>query len=273
MQQDLRCTTDYNIFVSNRFNRRIADNNNLLVSMKRHGFIKGCAINCRDIGNGRYEIVQGAHRLDCARKLKIPVWYIIDNDSKGVGLADFESSSRSWTVKDYFCHRISLGDKECLRLKEVADENGVGLSVAASLAMGEGAGSSNAVRKIKNGAFKFSENQDHAESVYSVIRVCKNASIECASHVVFICAISLSLLTRGVNEERLKNAIAKHSGMIKRHSTRDGYLEDLERAYNFATKHDRMPLKYAAIEQAKERQKSVLGNGRNNPFLKKKKTS
>lgn len=128
-------TSDYGMFKYIAGNRVLSETN-----------IEAIANQLRDRGqqqpiivNERHEIIDGQHRLEACKRLKMPVQYI---KRIGANLDDVISTNivgKKWTVSDYINRYVSEGNKDYIKLKEfieVAKDHGFTPSVAIRIAKG-----------------------------------------------------------------------------------------------------------------------------------------
>lgn len=68
--------------------------------------------------NSKFEVIDGQHRLEAAKRLSLPVYYI---ESNGYGLREIQvlnSNNHTWRKIDYLNSYCALGLEPYLRLKE-----------------------------------------------------------------------------------------------------------------------------------------------------------
>lgn len=106
---ELKCTRDYSLFALHEFNRPLHDDPVLFASMKEHGWMPSSPAQVVPNGDGKLKVVRGHHRLDIAKRLKLAVWYVIDET-----IADpweLEGSCRSaWSGEDFAIARAAAGN-------------------------------------------------------------------------------------------------------------------------------------------------------------------
>src|SRR3990167_2530870 len=139
MKPRLEKTFNYDLFEMHDYNRTLHENSDLLKSMESHGFMPSSPIQCVSNGSGKLKVIRGHHRYDYAKRLKLPIYYIVDNSNTDI--FDLEGSSlQSWSVKDFAVARAKHGDKSIQALLEFKEKHGLTLLSAASLVGGESAG-------------------------------------------------------------------------------------------------------------------------------------
>ncbi|MCR4331556.1 MAG: hypothetical protein NUV34_02445, partial [Sulfuricaulis sp.] len=75
----LQCTHKYDLFEMHELNRPLHDDPRLLASMQKTGFMPSSPIQCVRNGNGTLKVVRGHHRLTYAKRLGLPVWFVVDD--------------------------------------------------------------------------------------------------------------------------------------------------------------------------------------------------
>lgn len=92
-------TTEYEKFKSPTSNREIdhVHVNRLIRAIKRRNLLQLRPI----IVNTKWEIIDGQHRLEAARRLKIPIFYIMSDEITKSDMAILNSFQKNWKVMDY----------------------------------------------------------------------------------------------------------------------------------------------------------------------------
>lgn len=252
----LRVTRDYSIFEMHELNRRLHEDRRLLASMKKVGFMPSSPIQCvRSNGIGKLKVVRGHHRLDLAKRLKLPVWYVID-DSK-VDVFDLEGGKQAWSATDFLDARSADGNADCARVIKFRREHGLTLGAAASLVGGQSAGSANKVRQIKDGTFKVSPDQSHANAVVSITDYCHECGVAFARTQTFVGAVSLCVRVPEFDPAVFKHRVELHGSIMRKRATKDEYLVEIDALYNYGAKVRRLALEFKAKELARERKETI----------------
>jgi len=227
-------------------------------SMNKHGYMPSSPIHCRHNGGSGLQVVRGHHRLDCARRLGLSVYYIVDDSD--VGIFEMEGDSRQrWTVADFASARAQAGDTQCAELLAFQADHDLTLGAAASLAGGETAGSANKSRTIRTGTFEIGDMQ-HAHAVVEITDLCRELAIPFATATSFVSAISRCLRVPEFDADLFCHKLRLHKGKLERRSRVDEYLDQIEALYNYASHERRIPLKHLAEEVARERKNTFGGN-------------
>lgn len=250
----LNHTYDLSVFVTHEYNRplrKIDDDDILYRSMKRSGFMPSGAIHCTELGDGKLKVVRGHHRLQCAKLLKLPVWYIVDDSN--TNLFELEGDGRQkWSLLDFVHARAAAGDKQMKNLIEFSSKYGFPIGVCADIYGGQTATSGNKARQIKAGTFTVSDNQ-HAKDVTSVTEACREVGLTFATTRSFVKAVSMVVRIPELNRVSLVESIKKHCRIMKPQRSTDDYLQLLENTYNHQ-RHTKMSVVWRAKEICKNRQ-------------------
>lgn len=88
---------------------------------------------CPIIVNEKMEVIDGQHRLEAARGLKVPVFYV---KVPGLGIEHIirlNTSQRRWGIWDYITLHIEHGNEEYVELKKFCDTYGFSPTVGSIL--------------------------------------------------------------------------------------------------------------------------------------------
>lgn len=247
----LKFTRDYSLFDTHEHNRRQHEDLVLLESMKRYGFMPSSPLQVVRVGS-RLKIIRGHHRFDCAKRLGVGVWYVVDPSN--VDLFSLEATRQKWSVEDFTYARAQAGDEDCSMVMEFMTQHKLPIGAAASLVGGESASSNNKTHQLKNGNFKAAEDQSHALQVVAITDRCRAAGMAWASSGAFVAAVSTALRVPEFNASVFLHRLSLHGPQIMvRRSTKAGCLEEIEKLYNYAARERRLPLVYRAAEVMRAR--------------------
>jgi hypothetical protein len=195
------------------------------------------------------KIKGGHHRFEVARKLGIPVLYVICDDNATIH--ELEKATTRWSFDDYlesYCRKQNIN---YLKVKKYRDETGIPLGCLVSMLGGHWAGSGNFRDSFKAGTFKIKDTA-HVDTVASVIAAMRENKVAGCNGNLMVLAISKILFVEELNVSLLIKRIKSNSSSIKKQVTLQGYLEMLESIYNRQNK-GKLPLAFLANEAAKHR--------------------
>jgi hypothetical protein len=257
MKPKLEKTYDYSRFEMHDHNRALHDNDVLLESMQKHGFMPSSPIHCVQNGSGKYKIIRGHHRFSYAKRLKLPVYYVLDNSNTNI--FDLEGSAlQAWSVKDFAVGYARSGHKDIATLLAFKQKHGLTLLSAASLLGGESAGSGNKVKSVKSGKFKLGDTK-HATQLVAITDLCREQQIPFATATTFVNALSMALRVPEFDQNIFMHRIRTSGTNLRRRSKVEDYLDEIEALYNYGAKAKRLPLKFKAIELSRQRKETFGG--------------
>lgn len=246
----LLVTKDYSIFHMHPVNRPLREKVLLLTSMKEHGFMPSSPIHCIRNGKG-LKVVRGHHRLDYAKRLKLPVWYIIDESNSDIFDLEGDTTQR-WSILDFVTARALAGDQNCMSVLAFQTKHNLTLGAAINLLAGEGAGSNNAMEALKRGAFQVASDLRHAMNVVGVTDHFRSCGVSFATQSALVQAVSRALRVPEFDANVLKHRISIRPDLLSKRSSTEGYMDELEALYNFGAKGRRLPLKFRAAEVGRD---------------------
>ena len=244
-------TKDYDMFEMHKFNRPLGEKPGLVDSMRRDGFAPSCAIHCVTNGNGKLKIIRGHHRFAIAKRLGLPVYYIVDDSITDIFALEGDSR-QSWSVADFAYARAKAGDKHCKEMLAFKDTHGLTFGSAASLMGGESAGSHNQTRAIKSGAFRVGDKK-HAWKVVEITDLCRELGIKFATSSGFVHAVSRALRVPEFDSKRFQHSLSLHPHIMNKRSRADEYLEEITGLYNYRRRGKRVRIDSLADDIMRER--------------------
>ena len=251
MKERLRCTKDYSLFEMHDLNRKLHGSKTLEESMRKNGFMPSSPIQVIKNGNGKFKIIRGHNRFDVAQKLGLPIWFVEDNSNTDI--FDLEGSSKAiWSSSDFLWARANAGDEDCQQLLKFQKKHNLPIAVAASLVGGQSAGSNNKVKQVKMGTFKVGE-MNHANRVASIVDFCTEMKISFSNSSAFVRAVSAVLRVPAFDEKAFMHKLKLFSANIRKRSSWEDYLDEIDALYNYGLKKGRMPLAFRAKEELKKR--------------------
>jgi hypothetical protein len=247
----LRKTKNYDLFESHLNNRPLHSNPKLEASMRRVGFMPSSAIQCTRNGSDRLKVIRGHNRLYFAKKLGLPVYYVIDGSC--VDLYEIETPKQTWSVADFVHSHASRGHKGSVAVIEFQKAHGYTLSAASSLLAGESAGSHNMTEALKKGEYEPVADQSHSLAVASITDCCREAGIKFATMDPFVAAVSMCVRVPDFDVEVFKDKVRLHPAMMQKRTNRYDYLAEIDALYNYGAKSRRLSLAFKARELARAR--------------------
>lgn len=249
MSAKIQTTTNYDLFEICPFNRDVRKLDNMRSSMSKHGFIPAYPLHCSQGAKGKLIVKAGHHRLETAKQLKLPVFYVVTQDAASVH--ELEKASRAWSYKDFILSHARAGSAVHVAIIDFAKRTGISLAQATSMLGGESAVSHNLADKAKDGSIAIG-NTDHAELVGSIVVSIKMSGVAFAASSNLVSAISCVVHVPEFEIDVFCHRVATNVHMMIKQSTYMQYLDLVERVYNHGSRN-KIPLAFMAKELAKKR--------------------
>lgn len=249
MSDKLQTTTNYEIFEVCHFNRDVRKLDSLKESMSKHGFISAYPLHCTRGEKGRLIVKAGHHRLECAKALKIPVFYVVTQDSASIH--ELERATRSWTYKDFVLSHARAGSVAHIEIVNYCKRTGISFGQATSMLAGESASSHNMTERGKDATLVL-KNSDHAENVAEIVISMKNSGVTFANSMNCVNAICCVLYVAEFEKDVFCHRVASNLNLMVKQATYAQYLDLIERVYNHGARN-KIPLAFMAKELARGR--------------------
>jgi len=156
MSNQVHTTTDYFLFKPIEGNR----NKNSLHLSRLKKSIEENYLFTVIIVNDKYEIIDGQHRFECIKDLKLPLNYIV---CEGYGLNEvhiLNQNSKTWNADDYLTGYCNMGNVNYHQYKKFKDRYQFGHNECMALLSGKLKGGGNLFEDFKNGHFKITHLKD-----------------------------------------------------------------------------------------------------------------
>lgn len=124
-------TTDYEIFKIHEENRKI---NNFALQRLKNSILAHNLLHSKPIIVDKNMVVfDGQHRLQAAKELKMPIYYVIDENINDEDMILLNANQKNWNLNDFFNYYVSKGKPEYLKLNEFIIQNELNLTLALTL--------------------------------------------------------------------------------------------------------------------------------------------
>lgn len=254
----LRVTKNYDLFEIHPLNRPLEEKPVLLSSMKQYGFMASSPLQCIRNGNGKLKVLRGHHRLHYAKRLKLSVWYVIDESNTDIYSLE-GPGGQQWSLNDFVQSRANAGDENCARILAFQKKYGLKQQTTISLLNGNGGTSTKGALAVKMGKFKVAPDLKHAVAVVGLVEHARARGITFAGRGAFVAALSAALRVPEFDAEVFKHKLTRFPGVIQSRPTWRECLEEIEALYNYQAKGKRAPIAFRAIEIGRQRQRSFGG--------------
>lgn len=223
---EIQSTINYSQFKTVKGNRGIYKPHllRLISSIERNNILPENPI----IVNDKMEVIDGQHRLEAAKTLAFPIFYVVKEGARLNEVQLLNANNRQWLTYDYLLSHIAQGKKEYIDLKELADE--YRLSVPLAIRILDGRFDDNVVRDFRDGKLTI-KNREQSESLASLVsEVRKHTPDNCWSHIR--CVEALSRLNVQMNPRLFLEALDRYQQVITRRMSVKDYLRQFENILN-----------------------------------------
>ncbi len=231
-----QCTTDYEMFKFRQDNRAVLYQNHidrLIRSIQARNLLEMRPI----IVNEKMEVMDGQNRLLAAKKLGVPIWYIVE---KGLDAEDIilMNTTSSWKPSDYLNFYIHHQNDEYIKLKRFMEKHNFSLRVATNICVGQRKGS---MEDFKKGSFIFpSEDVDmNADVCHDTVNLIKklNGFSNYTESARFWKALLKLVQHSKFNKEHWFTNVSKMNSKFCPKASYKEYLEVMEQVYNFRSQN------------------------------------
>jgi hypothetical protein len=240
-------TTKYDIFKMANGNRdySIAHAVKLANDIKENNMLEAHPILCIR-GDNCLLVYDGQHRLAAAKKLGIPIPYIIAEGLTCADIATLNRSQKGWGTKDYVKHFSDMKKSDYVRLQDFVNAHGLPITLAVGMLskkIPEGGGLQ---EQFRSGRFRI-ESMERAEAVVGIMNAIKDAGCPFTRDRSFVKALYAIYQTGLFQINRLLLRL-KYLPLEKAASWQK-YVEAIDYRYNYrALAKDKVPLLFEATK-------------------------
>jgi len=142
-------TTEYDKFHLLAINRPITGNAALMEVIRNDNLLRYNPI----IVNSHLGVLDGQHRLEIAKELEVPIFYVIDHEHETTIVQKLNIASKTWTLIDHLHFFVSQGFEEYIFFKKMLKISSI---IPSCLVRMFSTGSTSALSSLfKNGKLKF----------------------------------------------------------------------------------------------------------------------
>lgn len=221
-------TYDYDMFKLLDYNRPTKESHikALMDSMSKDYIIDPIKVN-KFMG-----VIDGQHRLEACRRLKLPVYYMVYNKVRTKAIISLNKNNRNWQDADYLNYYIKLENLNYIRLKAFMEENN--LSIFEVLALSDSFGSNKQVRDIfRDGEYIFNKKSlIDIVGKYNIIRRLAPLQVRPALILTGFLYKHPKFLENPDYWKRLSRKLQMYPNMIKGLSTKEDILKGAEELFN-----------------------------------------
>lgn len=236
METIIHQTTDYEQFSLLENNRKegVSDSHvkTLMASIQRKNLLHLNPI----IVNDKMQVIGGQHRLEAAKRLKIPIYYQIDKTSctEDMLLMGF---SKKWQLHDVLNFYVKNGNVEYIKFSEFIIAMRVEPTMGITLILGR---KRDSLLKFRMGEFKFdckytAEMFSNAKDAVEAIRAFSIGYQAFLKNAKFWAALMSIVSHPDYKHSRLLSAIKRYTYRIGPKSQQGEYIRMLFDIYNYRT--------------------------------------
>ncbi len=209
------------------------------------------------IVNSKFEVVDGQHRLEVARQLKLPIFYIVEDNIGEGDIADLNTTKKNWSIDEYINHFAKKKNKEYIQLKSFISKHP---HLQKSLCYKElYTGTGSPTNAIRDGGYAFG-NDKKLEELIVLASDFKEFKFRYSRD--FILALKQCLVSGVYDHQKMLDKVEKNPGMLIYCSTMMGYVELLEKIFNRGTSLNIVSFKLSAVQRQKILSKEVAALNR-----------
>jgi hypothetical protein len=238
----LKRTLKYSRFKINESNRII--NTRHVNDLKKKISIKNLLHSNPITVNSDYEVLDGQHRLEAAKQLGLPIYYIVDDYMDVKDIAVINSTSKGWKLDDYLHHykteEKAAGNEngQYAQLAEFAEKYNVNLFNAIGLLSNRNSQpNAELINKFKRGEFKVVD-MEHAIRIAKLRDSFKLFAPDFYKSKNFVNSLSKVARNENFDEDVMLKKMGQQSERLMKCATVEGYLNSLVDIYNFRTRKD-----------------------------------
>jgi len=227
-------TKDYSKFKFLKGNRQLdrRNINTLIDSIKNNNLLSCNPI----IVNSKMEVIDGQHRLEVCKKLKLEVYYV-ELDAKDTSLNSIINLqySKRWVGEDYLQYYISQGRHNYILLRDFAETYNISLDTVLNVLYRNARGSGGAKKAFKEGTIE-TPNIKAGHEFMNALTIFMGPRNDFCKTRTFISAFKIMWSNPQFNLKQLQNKLEYQSSILKRCATKEQYLELLEYIYNYKSR-------------------------------------
>jgi hypothetical protein len=225
-------TDNYSMFKYIYSNRKINDKKvlGLMEIIKvTPNFFEVSPIRCTPT----FSIWDGQHRLEAAKRLKIPVFYQVVHDVTIEQVRDMNNYKAAWTTNDYVNSHEATGNKNYQLFKEFQNTFGFDLSATLMLLSGRFSHNVQNTTSFKNGSFVVTHLEDAVNVANMINKIMPFHKHARSKH--FIVAFNKLRTHAKFSFSVFMDKLEMNPKQLLRGTTTETYCETLCDMYNFRT--------------------------------------
>lgn len=176
--------------------------------------------------DSRYRVINGQHRLEAAKQLQTPIFYIVDEDATIDDIVTGNTTVRQWHAQEYLDYYIKKGNKNYILLNEFADEYRLSIAISRKVLVGTFSGNDQEIKEFNEGKFE-PGSLDQAEKLASLISRVREQSPDKA-WTDRQCIKALAIVQASGNAKLFGEQLGKYQTVVTRRNSVKDYIDEFE---------------------------------------------
>lgn len=252
-------TINYDRFKAYPMNRRVKKIDALVESMRQYGFNPAYPIYAVTNGGHHLIIKDGHHRFEAARRLNIPIKYVVQEENGQTIQKLQETSPGKWTTRDYLESHATNGNQDYLFLLKFVDRTGINIASAMNMLSGKSANTSMgcSLHGFWDGKFRITEDGLATSTfVQECVDILKRNGCKFATNSHLINALVKVSMVRQVKKPLFRQKLHVFATLLKKQHTINDYILNLAEIYNRNNRQKVLiPLRVAEEMERRRKQK------------------
>lgn len=154
-------TTDYDVFKKHEANRDVAEANvrGLIASISKKNMLHVRPI----LVDKDFNVIDGNHRLEAARRMQIPIYFEIDTNLQTEDMYLINSAQKNWSLSDYLNYYVHQKNENYIKLNDFLVKEDLPLNLSFSLLNGLRHGSF--FKDFREGKYQFPNETELQEAL------------------------------------------------------------------------------------------------------------
>jgi hypothetical protein len=190
---------------------------------------------CPILVNKDMYVIDGQHRLEACKRMKLPVYYCVVEKITLNQIAKINSSQNKWNMNDFFNCFIQTGIKDYKTLKEFKEKYDISTGIAAQLLMYgtvNDAGGGSVSEDFREGLFRI-QKRESAEKIMKTAYDYQNvADLSIIKNRNFLRAIQELLRSKEYNHQEVIDKLNLRKSVISKKSNFKEYAYQIEELFN-----------------------------------------
>ncbi len=234
-------TTDYSIFEKEEKNRELSETN--VIRIMKSIQAKNLLCYRPILVDKDMKIIDGQHRLEAAKRLKIPIYYEVSKTLSSNDIILLNSNSKFWSFDDYLNFYVNSGLEDYVKLDQLCKKNKITVIHALNV-LGK-RGGRNSSKNFKHGEFKYPNFEDERDALdildfsKEIITYFKSKNTGYIKYVdsgYFLRALYIFLSIRSVDRSIFKEKIEYRLDLLRPAPSIMEYLRIFKMIYNWRNK-------------------------------------